>query len=309
MSGRGVAALAGDALFDRAVCALNGVIGDRLQREGNPLGLPMGLVFAGAPLAARREALAAAYPQATGRIAIFVHGLSCDERMWARGAEETWQKPGVSYGSLLEEGMGYTPLYLRYNTGLRLAENGRALARLLGEVLEAWPVAPERVVLIGHSMGGLIARGACHHGLLSGASWVERVSDVFCLGSPHEGAPLEKLGAAAVALLGLLDVTEPFARAIEVRSAGIKDLRDAAAVGDASGVPALSLDRARYHFVGASLGPPAVGWAVGDGMVRLGSATARKAPQVETTVIPGVNHLAMMNHPAVWAVIERALGA
>ena len=78
--------------------------------------------------------------------------------------------------------------HVRYNTGLHVSENGRGLARLLDEMVEEWPCQLEELVLIGHSMGGLVARSACHYG----ASWTDRVRHVFCLGSPHLGADLEK---------------------------------------------------------------------------------------------------------------------
>lgn len=303
------AVAAGIGLFDRVVCALNGVLGDRLAREGNALAVPMELRARGEALAIEPAALAAAYPQATDRIALFVHGLSCDEAMWGRAPVGRWSQEGTSYGHLLSTRHGYSDLYLRYNSGLRLDENGRSLAQLLTGLLAAWPVPVSRLVLIGHSMGGLVVRSACHHGQREGAAWVARVSDVVCLGSPHLGAPLEKLGAVAVAALGLLDVTAPFGRAIDLRSAGIQDLRHGRLL-DGTPVPRPdSLAHARHLFVGSSLEPHGLGWALGDGMVRVDSATAREVEHVETAVLRGVNHLALMNHPDVWARLEPLLGA
>jgi triacylglycerol esterase/lipase EstA (alpha/beta hydrolase family) len=63
---------------------------------------------------------------------------------------------------------GFTPVYLRYNTGLHISHNGQTLAELLNRLHVLWPAAAEEplkeTVLVGHSMGGLVAR-ACHYGL------------------------------------------------------------------------------------------------------------------------------------------------
>src|SRR3954471_11448689 len=124
-----------------ALGALNGAVGDRLAAAGNPLALDMTPRGGGD----------------TPRIAVFVHGLGETDDSWALFG----RRP---YGAGLEEELGYTPLYLRYNTGLHISDNGRRLARLLEETVESWPVPVEEIVLVGHSMGGLVARSACHYG-------------------------------------------------------------------------------------------------------------------------------------------------
>src|SRR4051812_38159251 len=153
-----------------ALGALNGAIGDRLAQSGNPFALDMTLRGGGD----------------TPRIAVFVHGLGETDDAWALFGRRT-------YGAQLEEELGYTPLYLRYNTGLHISENGRRLARLLEETVESWPVPVEEIALVGHSMGGLVARSACHYG----GEWTRLVRHVFCLGGPHLGAPLQKAANAA----------------------------------------------------------------------------------------------------------------
>jgi len=121
--------------------------------------------------------------------------------------------------------LAFTPLYVRYNTGLHISANGRALAQLLGDVVAAWPTGVEEIVLVGHSMGGLVARSACHYAEVDGHRWTDSVRHVFCLGSPHLGADLEKGTNAVAWAFGRLPETRAFSTILNARSVGIKDLR------------------------------------------------------------------------------------
>ncbi len=298
------------ALPGPVVGALQGVLGDHLARGGSPLGCAMQLRHGGQPLALTREALAAALPDAGPRVAVFVHGLACDESCWQRGsAGKTGpvKRESVDYAALLAASFGYTTLQVRYNSGLRVADNGEALAALLGELAAVYPaVCPggiTRLALIGHSMGGLVARSAAHHGQASGAGWTLALRDVVCLGSPQLGAPLEQLGAAAVAVLAAIGVTAPIARVFDARSAGIKNMHTGAIVDVGE---ALRPPQTRYHSIAGSLGGPGhpIGWALGDGMVRVRSAHAGE----DGVRIPGLHHMDLLNHPAVFAEISSALG-
>jgi hypothetical protein len=308
-----------------AVAALNGFAGDRLARDGNPLTTAMGLRHHGRPLPPRREALAAAFPAAAPRLAVFVHGLACNEALWWRHAERHYGDAGVSYGTRLERELGFTALYVRYNSGLPIAANGRALAELLDAVVAEWPVPVEELVLVGHSMGGLVLRSAMHHAAADTA-WVARLRHAFYLGSPHRGAPLEKAANVAAWLLGWSDVTRPLAAAVNRRSRGIKDLRFGALRDEdwqGADVDALLDDRtedlplppgANHHFIAATLSrdrhhPLAV--AVGDLLVRPASALGRRrhtrVPLAHPRHLGAMTHLALLNHPAVYDQIHRAL--
>src|SRR5262249_48491393 len=163
---------------------LNGLHGDFLERRGNALAIPMGLRHEGRELPLARAALERALPDATGRVCLFVHGLGCTETEWSFGDAAT------NYGVLLARDLGITPLYLRFNSGLHIAENGRRLARLLDALAAAYPRAIDQIALVGHSMGGLVARSAAHHG--GDAAWVAKLRHVVCIASPHRGAPLAK---------------------------------------------------------------------------------------------------------------------
>lgn len=291
------------ALPSELVGLLHGVLGDRLTR--NPMRTAMQLRHRGARLKLGRRALARAFPRPGDRLVVFVHGLAADETSWRRGSERAWGRPDLDYGALLAERSGVTPLYLRYNSGLRVSANGRALAGLLRRLVAAYPVPPRAIVLVGHSMGGLVVRSACHHGQRRGDDWAGRVTDVVCLGAPHRGAALEKFGVAAVAALAGFGVTAPLARAIDLRSAGIKDLRRGEAHADEAVLP-----RARYHDLAGTLGHPdhPLAWALGDGLVRVTSAAPTDRPGTHRTILPGVGHIAMLAHPDVLDRLTAILG-
>jgi pimeloyl-ACP methyl ester carboxylesterase len=302
-----------------ALAAINGYAGDALAKEGSPLALELAIRLEGRDVAPNAESLRAAFPEATGRLAVFVHGLVETEDSWrlppiGRGA-------GVrrTYGERLADELGYTPLTLRYNTGRHISDNGRALAELLEATVAAWPVPVEEITLVGHSMGGLVARSACHWGEQHDHAWVGPVRHVFTLGSPHLGADLEKGVNVVGWALSRLPETAPFGRVVNGRSVGIKDLRfGSLAEADWMGhdpdeylrdrcqeVP--FLPDAAYYFIGATL-PDPFGRVLGDLLVRLPSASgagregSRSIPfEVDNgRHLPGLTHFDLLNHPAVY---------
>src|SRR4051794_804202 len=196
------------------VSALNAVWGDRMSTRGNGLALGMEIRRHGRAVDVTAGALAEAFPDATSRLVVFVHGLGDAGGTWGWRGRRT-------YGERLQDELSFTPVFLRYNTGRHVSANGRALARLLDEAVDAWPARVEDVVLVGHSMGGLVARSACHYG----GRWTDSVRHVFCLGSPHLGADLEKGANVLGWAMSRLPETRGMARIWNARSAGIKDLR------------------------------------------------------------------------------------
>lgn len=198
------------------VSALNGVLGDHLAATKNPLALTMELRHNTHALTINNEALRHALPNANGNVLIMLHGLCMNDRQWRRN--------GHDHGAALA-GEGFTPLYLRYNSGLHISTNGRTLADLLESLVGAWPVAVEQIVLLGHSMGGLLARSAYHYGTLAGHRWPQQISKMIFLGSPHHGSPVERGGNRIDRVLGFSPYTAAFSRLGRIRSAGITDLR------------------------------------------------------------------------------------
>jgi len=320
------------ASLDALIGAVNGVFGDFLAREQNPLAIKLAFRHRGRSLQLTPRALADAYPDAGQQLAVFIHGLCCDEQAWNLYGSAHW--PGEAtpqaYGPRLRAQHGITPLYLRYNTGRHISESGEDFAQALETLVEHWPVAVSRIALIGHSMGGLVARSASHHALAEPMRWPGLVTQVICLGTPHHGAPLEKIGNVATAVLGALDITRPIATTINARSAGIKDLRHGslrkedwhdldpdALLGDTR-LPVLPLPKARYHFIGATMGEDENdprGLLLGDGLVRHHSSAGRhKDPKRHLRIEEGdghllcqLHHMQLLNHPDVYAHLERWL--
>jgi pimeloyl-ACP methyl ester carboxylesterase len=197
--------------------ALNGVVGDYLSESGNPLAIEMCLCRSGQPLDLGRQAIHAALPDAGSDLVVLLHGCGMNDEQWNRG--------GHDHGASLARDLGLTPAYLRYNSGLHISTNGRALAELLETTVTEWPVPVRSLVLVGHSMGGLVARSACHAGEEAGHAWRAKLGDLVCLGSPHQGAPLERGGNWIDLLLGLSRYSAPLSNLGKLRSAGVTDLR------------------------------------------------------------------------------------
>jgi pimeloyl-ACP methyl ester carboxylesterase len=200
---------------DALVAALNGVLGDYLLETGNPLAITMHIRIDGRPLELDRAELAALRPASS--VVVMVHGLCMNDQQWRRD--------GHDHGAALARDLGYAPVYLHYNTGLHVSTNGRAFAKQLEQLVEAWPVPIEELVIVGHSMGGLVARSADWHGREAGHQWPAKLSSLVFLGTPHHGAPLERGGHWIDQLLGATPYTVPFTRLGRIRSAGITDLR------------------------------------------------------------------------------------
>jgi len=196
---------------------LNGVLGDHLAETSNPLAIPMRLRRDGRPLRLERTSLAEALTPPSSRLAVLLHGLCLNDRHWHRD--------GHDHGAALARDLGYTPLYLHYNTGLHISANGRVFADLLQMLVAEWPVPLKELVIIGHSMGGLVSRSACYYGASKGHDWLRHLRKLIFLGTPHHGAPMERGGQWLHLALGKSRYTAAFTHLGRIRSAGITDLR------------------------------------------------------------------------------------
>ncbi len=315
-------------VVDYAQSAVTGLHGDWLSKKGNSLASTMHLRHEGRRLAIDEDAFRSAFAAPSSKLAVFVHGLSSTEWMWTYRAQEYYGDPSACFGNRLRDDHGYTPIYVRYNTGLHVSENGRQLSDLLAEVLDAYPVDVDTIALIGHSMGGLVCRSAAHYGDAHQQSWVGKLRHVVSLGSPHLGAPLEKAVNLTAGALRFFETTatQVISEVLNARSAGIKDLRfgyttdeewldqdpDAVLRDRRADVPLL--DHVSYCFVGATISrDPShpLGHVVGDLLVRLPSAAGRhpepvrRIPFRSGEVLGGLNHLQLANHPAVYDALQQ----
>lgn len=315
-------------LADAALGAVNGVVGDALAARTNGLALEMSLRAGDQYLTLTPEGLRDAVPDPSSSLVVFVHGLCATEWSWCLGAEAYHGDPGANFGTLLARDLGVTPLFLRYNSGRHVSENGRDLAALLDALVAHWPVPVKRVALVGHSMGGLVIRSACHLADEDGRPWRRSLTHVACLASPHRGAPLEKLGNVLGGVLDAIDLpgTRIPGRILQGRSAGIKDLRYGyirdeewagfdpdALLEDRSGPLAL-LDDVAWCFVSATVTRDPehpLGTLLGDLLVRGPSASpeafTRRAFALDTGRYGAVLHHQVQCHPDVYAQLRAFL--
>jgi pimeloyl-ACP methyl ester carboxylesterase len=304
------------------LAVLSGLIGDRLERDGSALHQPASVRVQGERVGLNESSLRDAFPQATSRLAVFIHGLTGDEFCWSWGQNAATNPDGEeAYGPLLAADLGYTPVYLRYNSGLHISENGRAVAALLQELVEAWPVRAQQVALVGHSMGGLVARSATHQAHEQDQRWVRHVRHIVSLGTPHMGAPLERAAHRAALALHKLPETRMLSSFLKKRSAGIRDLRygslvdedwqgrdpEALRVAAVKEVPLLPW--ATHCFVSASVTRDPkhpLGRLLGDILVLVpsarGESKTRRIPfhDEHGHHVGGTHHLALLNHAEVY---------
>jgi pimeloyl-ACP methyl ester carboxylesterase len=305
------------------LAALNGVLGDYLVASGNPLAIATRLRASGTSLTITRAALASAFPHAGRKVLVLLHGLCMNDSQWMRD--------GHDHGAALARDLGYTPVYLHYNTGRHISTNGREFGDLMEKLVRAWPQPIEQLTIIGHSMGGLVARSAYHYATLARHAWPKRLDHLVFLGTPHFGAPLARAGTWADYLVGISPYTAPFARLGKVRSAGIKDLhhgnlRDEdwnALAGESVRVARCSLPlprRVRCYAVAASKQerPTSSGAKIrGDGLVPVNSALGLHRDSTQNLALPathrwvgyGMGHLDLLSRSEVYVQIRGWLAA
>ena len=306
------------------LAALNGLVGDHLAATANPLALPMVFRRAGRELELTPRALERELGAQGGRLLVLVHGLCRNDLQWRRD--------GHDHGAALALDLGSTAVYLRYNSGLHVSTNGRALAERLEALCAAWPAPVEELVLLAHSMGGLVARSACHHGTEAGLSWPRSLAKLVCLGTPHQGAPAERAGNRFETLLEAVPYAAALARLGKLRSAGITDLRHGNLVDEDWSERdrfAHGGDTRRHlplpagvdcHFLAASLGRRGgdlEGDLLGDGIVPLASALGRHADPARDLRLPPENrwiawqtsHLGLLGSSEVYAQLRARLAS
>jgi len=298
---------------EAVLAVLNGVLGDYLRERGNALAIEMRLRHDGAPLVLTADALRTTLPAAGGKLVVLVHGSCMNDLQWNRR--------GHDHGAALARDLGYTPIYVHYNSGLHISTNGRALDALLEQLVTAWPVPITDLAIVGHSMGGLVARSACHLGEQAARAWRSRLRSFVTLGTPHHGAPLERGGAWVDQLLGLSRYSAPFTRLGQIRSAGVTDLRFGNVRDDDwQGLPrfahhddrrqplALPAGVQCYAIAGTSATEPGA-HPPGDGLVPVDSALGVHASPALTLAFPeahrflaaATGHVELLDAPAVYA--------
>jgi pimeloyl-ACP methyl ester carboxylesterase len=301
---------------EAVLAAVNGVLGDYLAATHNPLAIEMHLRKDGVDLELSREALRAAFPEATRKLLVLVHGSSMADRGWTR--------KGHDHGAALAKDLGSTRLALNYNSGLHISTNGRAFAGLLEQLVAAWPEPVDELTLVAHSMGGLVARSACHVAEDEGHAWRRKLRALVFLGSPHHGAPMERGGNWIDVLLAGNRYSAPLARLGKIRSAGVTDLRYGNVLDEhwegrdrfeLGGDPrnALKLpDGVRCFAVAGTTTPAHAEKLASDGLVPVDSALGRhERPELalrfddaHTFIAYGVGHVDLLSDARVYETVR-----
>lgn len=196
---------------------LNGVIGDYLVENKNPLQIKMQFRFQSKAIYLNKKNLKETFPAINRKILLMVHGSCMNDTQWTRKEH--------NHGTKLAEELDLTPIFLNYNSGLHISTNGQELCELLEELAKNWPVPVEELIILSHSMGGLVSRSAVYYAKQQKKSWTKHLKKLVFLGTPHHGAPLEKAGNVLDVVLESIPYAKPFARLGKIRSAGVTDLR------------------------------------------------------------------------------------
>lgn len=297
----------------RMVGVLNGALGEHAASRGGALPAAMTVRLGHHRVGLDRGSLSAAYPSASGRVVVFLHGLVETERSWFHRSRPDKARTGTDFGSRLADDLSCTAVYVRYNTGRRVSDNGCELVDLLTRLVQEWPVPVTELILIGHSMGGLVARSAVLQAGERAVPWLSQVTRLVCLGTPHTGAPLERGAARVAGSIGRFAMLAPLVRLLSLRSDGIKDLargsllaqNHAGAAADETLLP----PSVRQYFVAVTLSRSEgslLGRLVGDLMVAPSSAGDR-TKRANYEWLGGLHHFDLLSHDVVYDAMLRWL--
>jgi pimeloyl-ACP methyl ester carboxylesterase len=293
------------------IAAINGVIGDHLERSDNPLALRMAFRHQGQALTQDEAALRAAIPAPRGHLLVLVHGLCMSDLQWSHN--------GYDHADELSLLLGASTVHLRYNSGRHVSQNGRDFSEALERLVQRWPTKVHTLTLLTHSMGGLVARSACHYATQNQHVWLSRLKHLVLLGTPHHGAPLERGGNGLQTAVGVIPFAAPLARLGMLRSAGVTDLRYGNLIdedwnrrdrfeqtGDERHLSRLP-DKVRCYAAAASLGATrgdAKDTLLGDGLVPITSALGQHADSARCLDFPLERQALFFRH-SHWDLLYR----
>jgi len=294
---------------DYTSAILSGFLGEWLHQRRNPMASAMELRF-------EDQVLSPASPditpeQARPTIILLIHGLTELETIFDYPG-----RPGENYGTELAAHMDATPLRLRYNTGRHISSNGDELDQALEQLLANWPVAVEKLILIGHSMGGLVTRSACHHAQQHQSAWISKLSACVYIGSPHEGSWLAKAAHKTADVMGRAprDYLRAVSDFLNIRSPGIHDLTEGDIYPDREDFqqPPL-IDGVRHYAIAGLLaaqsGHP-INILFGDALVQESSATGANQKAwalTDTATFPNIDHIRLTHHPDIYQKLQEWL--
>ncbi|WJG08159.1 alpha/beta fold hydrolase [Aliiglaciecola sp. LCG003] len=306
------------------VSALNGVLGDHLAERQSPLAIPMMFKQDGKQL--DQSALMDAINKSKGKLVIMVHGLCMNDLQWQQGEH--------NHGKALADDLGHAAVYLHYNSGQHVSENGKTFSHMLEKiVLQANAMDASLqldISIVAHSMGGLVSRSAYHHAKILGHAWPDYFKNLIFLGTPHHGAPLEKAGSWLDMLLDIHAYASPLSRLTKIRSAGINDLRHGNIVetdwqartrfdfSSDKRTPMALPDNVKCYAVATTISANSsriTEQMVGDGLVPLDSALGKHENKTFTLQFPrthqwigrDISHMQLLSDPDIYVAIRHWL--
>ncbi len=304
--------------------ALNGAMGDKLEEMKSKRAIRPSFRVKNRDVSIENLDLTETLLKTEGKVIIFIHGLMADEVLFE---EPTRGKKG--YGTLLSEEKNYCVLYVRYNTGRHISQNGRSISALINLLNEKYSKEIKSITIISHSMGGLVTRSSCHYAGIEKHSWIQKVNKIFLIGVPNDGAFLEKLGHLTTSILRSIwnFQTKIIANIADERSNGIKDLRwgflidedwQAPNANDLVGVKRTEippLENVKYYIIVGTLMENennVVSQYFGDGLVGKKSASAESSSLLnskgedflEYKVFPKINHFSILTDQTIYEYIR-----
>lgn len=299
------------------IAVLNGVLGDYLAAKYNSLAIRMQLKENGSPITGN---LPNTQSETNQKYLLMIHGSCMNDLQW--------KMQDHNHGEILASELTYKPLYLHYNTGLHISENGKLLSDFLENIFANNPAA--EIHILAHSMGGLVARSACHYAEYEQKRWLGLVKKIIFLGTPHHGAPLEKIGNQIDRILASNQFTEPLSKLGQIRSAGITDMRYGYITDtdwknshrffgkdDTRKPVPLPIDIKCFAIAGISAENPGLTAheIVGDGMVNLSSALGEHSnrlynlqfPENQKFISYNTGHIELLYNQTIYAKIKEFL--
>jgi pimeloyl-ACP methyl ester carboxylesterase len=308
---------------------INGLQGDSLSDNGHPAVVKMSFRHNSRDIEPEKIPEILNMGIESGQWIILVHGLMNDETIWKSGPKDLI----VRMGTFFEDQKRANVIYLRYNTGRHISQNGRDLSSLIEELIEIHGNKIKDLVLTGHSMGGLVIRSACYYAGILKHSWVQKLKTVFLIGVPNEGSYLAKIAYMTQYFLRKIDPSQnqSIAKFFDLRSNGIKDLSFGFLVDEDWQNPAYEnekvisatrvypIEGVNYHLIAATMtekkNKSKLAVLFGDGLVEKKSALSQlfkdkqaKSGQVEFKLFEGENHLSLLESKLVHSYVAECLG-
>ncbi len=282
---------------EKLLPVLNGIAGDVLEENMDARAIKMSFRFDYEDVGI--EELSKFYDFEDKKpVCILIHGLFGDEYMWKKLPDEKKNK----IGDILEKQLDANILYLRYNTGLHISENGRSLSNLLERFVKQYRSG--NIHLIGHSMGGLLIRSAGYYADIQQQEWNRKVKNIFLIGVPNEGSYVAQIAEFVNKVFRKVDISkdELVSKFLDIRSNGIKDLAYAYLTDEdwlnAKEKPEQKtrvrpLKGVKYFLIAGTLGKnKMLSTYFGDGLVGSQSAISEN---IETNFFTNVSHKVFEN--------------